>query len=141
MFSVLFSAIEAGPAKGTRVRVCGLVGVGGVYEDCRCGILVKCSMSVSSRPVDIAYLTVARTASMFGAHVVGQMVLSLLNRRRSCLFLCLSEAACMRLSDYSSWKGELSRNAALDAFIVEPHDHLFILYMLLPSGCTGYVGQ
>jgi hypothetical protein len=32
-------------------------------------------MSVSSRPVDIAYLTVARTAFMFGAHPSGVLFL------------------------------------------------------------------
>ena len=49
----------------------GLVGV--LYESCCCGILVNCSLSlsVSSRPVDIAYLTFVRTASMFGAHPSG----------------------------------------------------------------------
>jgi hypothetical protein len=33
-----------------------------------CEVLVAYSTSISSRPVAMAYLTVARTASMFGAH-------------------------------------------------------------------------
>jgi hypothetical protein len=49
----------------------GLVGVrerSGIY--C-CGVLAACSTSMSSRPVAMANLIVARTASRFGVHVSG----------------------------------------------------------------------
>ena len=69
MFNVLSSATEVCPAHiQGYVLVVSYVTRRGNY--C-CGVLVACSVSVFNRPVAIAYLIVARTASMFGAHFSG----------------------------------------------------------------------
>jgi hypothetical protein len=73
VFNVLLSATEARPA-GTQ-GCWGLVGIrerNGIY--C-CGVSIAGSTSMSSRPVAMANLIVARTASISP----GQMVLSLLS--------------------------------------------------------------
>jgi hypothetical protein len=67
VFNVLSSATEARPAGDTRV-----LGVSrgerknGIYY---CWVLAAWSISMSSRPVSMANLIVARTASIFGVHV------------------------------------------------------------------------
>jgi hypothetical protein len=59
---------------GTR-GVLGLVGVREWDEIYCCGVLAAYSTSMSKRPVAMANLIVARTASMFGVHVSGPVLL------------------------------------------------------------------
>lgn len=71
----------------------GLVGVREKKWIYCCRVLAVCSTSMSSRPVAMANLIVARTASVFGVHASGSDGAFPLGRRRGCLFLCLSVLA------------------------------------------------
>ena len=53
------------------MRVLGVIGVRDRNKIYCCGVSAAGSASISSRPVEMANLIVARTASMFGVHVSG----------------------------------------------------------------------
>jgi hypothetical protein len=71
VFSVPFLASEARPATGYEGAWHGLVKKQGDHDTLSYDGLAGCSISDSRRPAAIAYLIVARTASLFGAHGSG----------------------------------------------------------------------